>query len=189
MKMLLILAALIVGWYVLYGQPDGSPGQPSRIVRSTAAPKVATATPPPVNLGRINCDPAYPETRTCIPPGPPFNQGCAITSERNFRVLAPDPQGLDHDVDGIGCEPIASNPRPAVAAPALPPPAAPAPSGECDPSYPDVCIPPVWVSGDLDCRDVPYGNFRVIGGDPHRLDGPYDGSNPYEPDGLGCEWN
>jgi hypothetical protein len=55
---------------------------------------------------RTGCDPAYPEERTCIPPGPPFDQGCSITSERRFEVLPPDPQGLDHDGDGIGCEPI-----------------------------------------------------------------------------------
>ena len=55
---------------------------------------------------RTGCDPAYPEERTCIPPGPPFDQGCAITSERLFEVLPPDPQRLDHDGDGIGCEPI-----------------------------------------------------------------------------------
>ena len=57
---------------------------------------------------RAGCDPAYPNERTCIPPGPPFDQGCAITDERRFTVLAPDPQRLDHDGDGIGCEPIGS---------------------------------------------------------------------------------
>jgi len=55
---------------------------------------------------RAECDPAYPEERTCIPPGPPFDQGCAVTPERLFVVRAPDPQALDHDGDGIGCEPI-----------------------------------------------------------------------------------
>ena len=55
---------------------------------------------------RTGCDPAYPDERTCIPPGPPFDQGCAITEERRFTVSAPDPQGLDHDGDGIGCEPV-----------------------------------------------------------------------------------
>lgn len=54
---------------------------------------------------------------------------------------------------------------------------APAPSGRCDPSYPDVCIPPP--PPDLDCADVPYTGFRVAGADPHRFDG--DG------DGVGCE--
>jgi hypothetical protein len=67
-----------------------------------------TVTPPqePKEPKRSGCDPAYPDKRTCIPPGPPFDQGCAITSERRFEVLPPDPQGLDHDGDGIGCEPI-----------------------------------------------------------------------------------
>jgi micrococcal nuclease len=50
-------------------------------------------------------------------------------------------------------------------------------SGSCDPSYPDVCIPPP--PPDLDCADVPHRRFRVVLPDPHRFDG--DG------DGLGCE--
>src|SRR5690606_30803807 len=49
--------------------------------------------------------------------------------------------------------------------------------GDCDPSYPDVCIAPP--PPDLDCGDIPYTRFRVIGSDPHRFDG--DG------DGIGCE--
>ena len=54
------------------------------------------------------------------------------------------------------------------------------PSGNgdaCDPSYPDVCIqsPPP----DLDCPQIPYDNFDVVGADPHGL----DGNN----DGVGCE--
>jgi micrococcal nuclease len=49
--------------------------------------------------------------------------------------------------------------------------------GGCDPSYPDVCIPPP--PPDLDCADVPYRNFRVRPPDPHGFDG--------EGDGLGCE--
>ena len=72
-----------------------------------AVTSLPTVTPPkPKEPERTGCDPAYPEERTCIPPGPPFNQGCAITSERLFKVLPPDPQHLDHDGDGIGCEPI-----------------------------------------------------------------------------------
>jgi micrococcal nuclease len=49
-------------------------------------------------------------------------------------------------------------------------------SSRCDPSYPDVCIPPP--PPDLDCADVGR-KVRVAGADPHRLDG--DG------DGWGCE--
>ena len=56
------------------------------------------------------------------------------------------------------------------------PPAPPA-STSCDPSYPTVCIPPP--PPDLDCKDVPYRNFPVVGADPHRFDG--------NRDGRGCE--
>jgi micrococcal nuclease len=48
---------------------------------------------------------------------------------------------------------------------------------DCDPSYPDVCIPPY--PPDLDCGDVPYKDIRVIGSDPHGFDG--------NQDGVGCE--
>jgi micrococcal nuclease len=51
-------------------------------------------------------------------------------------------------------------------------------TGSCDPSYPDVCIPPP--PPDLDCADVPYTNIRVLPPDPHHFDGRDD-------DGLGCE--
>lgn len=55
---------------------------------------------------------------------------------------------------------------------------APAPgASRCDPSYPDVCIPPP--PPDLDCADIPYRNFRVLPPDPHRFDG--------DRDGIGCE--
>lgn len=51
------------------------------------------------------------------------------------------------------------------------------PSHNCDPSYPDVCIPPP--PPDLDCKDVPYNNFRVLPPDPHHFD--------RDKDGIGCE--
>jgi micrococcal nuclease len=51
------------------------------------------------------------------------------------------------------------------------------PSGDCDPSYPDVCIPPS--PPDLDCGDVQYRQFEVLPHDPHSLDG--------DQDGVGCE--
>jgi micrococcal nuclease len=49
--------------------------------------------------------------------------------------------------------------------------------GGCDPSYPDVCIPPP--PPDLDCKDVPFRNFRVLPPDPHNFD--------RDKDGIGCE--
>jgi micrococcal nuclease len=50
-------------------------------------------------------------------------------------------------------------------------------SGTCDPSYPTVCIPPS--PPDLDCGQIPYRRFQVVGTDPHRFDG--------DNDGIGCE--
>jgi micrococcal nuclease len=47
----------------------------------------------------------------------------------------------------------------------------------CDPSYPDVCIPPE--PPDLNCGDIPHRRFRVIEPDPHGFDG--------DNDGVGCE--
>ncbi|MGH8913216.1 MAG: lamin tail domain-containing protein [Acidimicrobiia bacterium] len=49
---------------------------------------------------------------------------------------------------------------------------------DCDPSYPDVCIPSP--PPDLDCGEISHRRFRVIGADPHGFDGNDD-------DGLGCE--
>lgn len=56
----------------------------------------------------------------------------------------------------------------------------PVAGGSCDPSYAGVCIPPS--PPDLDCVDIRargWAPVRVVGADPHRLDG--DG------DGWGCE--
>jgi hypothetical protein len=43
----------------------------------------------------------------------------------------------------------------------------------CHPSYPTVCIPPP--PPDLDCGDISFTNFRVVGSDPHGFDGDNDG--------------
>jgi len=50
-------------------------------------------------------------------------------------------------------------------------------TGNCDPSYPDVCIasPPP----DLNCPDVPDKGFTVLPPDPHGFD--------RDSDGVGCE--
>ena len=54
------------------------------------------------------------------------------------------------------------------------------PSGKCDPNYSGGCVPPP--PPDLDCADIRamgIAPVRVVGSDPHRLDGDHDG--------LGCE--
>jgi endonuclease YncB( thermonuclease family) len=53
-------------------------------------------------------------------------------------------------------------------------------SGTCDPNYAGGCVPPA--PPDLDCADIRalgIAPVRIVGADPHRLDG--DG------DGFGCE--
>lgn len=79
--------------------------------------------------------------------------------------------------------PPAPAPRPPAPAPApVPQPAPPAAGGDCDPSYPDYCIPPN--SPDLDCGDI-RRSVTVLPPDPHRLDGMP--GQVGEPDGIGCE--
>lgn len=53
------------------------------------------------------------------------------------------------------------------------------PSGgkSCDSSYPTVCIPSP--PPDLDCPEIAYQDFLVVGDDPHGFDG--------DRDGIGCE--
>lgn len=87
--------------------------------------------------------------------------------------------------------PVVDTPVPApTAAPELPTdaptaelpteaPPTPAPVANCDPSYPDVCIPPY--PPDLDCGDIPFRNFQVIPPDLHKFD--------RDRDGIGCEGN
>ena len=49
--------------------------------------------------------------------------------------------------------------------------------GNCDPSNPTVFIPPYPL--DLDCDEITYRRFQVVGSDPHGFDG--------DNDGIGCE--
>ena len=110
-----------------------------------------------------DCDESYPDV--CIASYPP-DLNCGDIGYSNFRVIGSDPHGLDKDNDGIGCE---------TGSPSDP--VEPTKEINCDPSYPDVCIasyPP-----DLNCGDIGYSNFRVIGSDPHGFD--------RDNDGIGCE--
>ena len=49
-------------------------------------------------------------------------------------------------------------------------------SRKCHRSYPKVCI---RGGADLDCDQIKFTNFKVIGSDPHGFDG--------DNDGRGCE--
>jgi hypothetical protein len=81
---------------------------------------------------------------------------------------------VSNDAPTAAPAPAKRAPAPVVvpAAPVIAPPA-----GNCDPSYPDVCIPSP--PPDLDCGEIPHRRFRVVGADPHRFDGDHDG--------IGCE--
>lgn len=49
--------------------------------------------------------------------------------------------------------------------------------GNCHPGYEGVCIPPP--PPDLNCDDIEFRNFKIVGTDPHGFDG--------DNDGIGCE--
>jgi ribose 1,5-bisphosphokinase PhnN len=101
----------VAGAAVLFVNVPAAPAAAPTSSAETVTPE-ATATPVPTTPApeptpdRTGCDPAYPDERTCIPPGPPLDPPCSITDERSFTVLPPDPRGLDADGNGIGCEPI-----------------------------------------------------------------------------------
>jgi len=110
-----------------------------------------------------NCDSSYPDV--CIASYPP-DLDCDEIGYSNFKVVGDDQHGFDDNYDGIGCEvgsPQSSNPVES--------------TPSCDESYPDVCIAPY--PPDLDCGEIGYSNFRVVGDDPHGFD--------RDNDGIGCE--
>ncbi|MHC5739719.1 hypothetical protein [Nostoc sp.] len=67
----------------------------------TASKPQSQSQPKPQPKPQENCDPSYPDF--CIPPNSP-DLDCKDMPRRRFKVLAPDPHGLDRDSDGIGCE-------------------------------------------------------------------------------------
>ena len=96
--------------------------------------------------------------------------GCLTDGEGDTNELS-DGQSIvaapEAEPAAVVAEPIQDAPEPAPV------------SEECEASYPDVCIPPAWVSGDLDCGDVGARRFTVYPPDSHGFDGDYDG--------VGCE--
>lgn len=68
-------------------------------------------------------------------------------------------------------------PLPAPTATRRAPTKVPSSSGNCHSSYPTVCIPPP--PPDLDCGEIGFRRFQVVGSDPHGFD--------RDNDGVGCE--
>jgi len=97
-----------------------------------------------------------------------------------LSVAGSDIHKLDGDRDAYACEantcPCTTSCRRATRQGPTATPQARSRAG-CDPSYPSVCIasPPP----DLDCADIAYRRFEVVGADPHRFDS--------DNDGVGCE--
>jgi hypothetical protein len=121
-----------------------------------------------------DCEPAYPEI--CVPLEEEVGDlNCGDLNFSNFIVLDPDPHGFDVDLDGVGYETVAPAGS-TEAADIL------ATDGilaaDCDPSYPDACVPPP--PPDLNCADIGFA-LGVIhdpdegATDPHGLDPDGDG--------------
>lgn len=148
----------------------------------------------PLNLlavdGALNQQKGGGDAATWLPPNKAFRcayvarqvavkvkYGAWVTAaERDAvaRVLSACPDEPAPSSDAPVEAPIAAPPAPALAPTTL------AATSDCDPAYPDVCIPPPSQVGDLDCGDIPHRQFTVLAPDPHRLDG-------RDNDGIGCE--
>ncbi len=139
-------------------EPEPEPQQ----VPEPTQQQVQEPSPEPIQSQK-NCDSSYPDV--CIPEYPP-DLDCDEIRYSNFRVVGSDPHGLDRDGDGIGCE-VGSPSEPVQSTQ----------ENNCDPSYPDVCIP--VYPPDLDCGEISHKRFKVLQPDPHGFD--------RDKDGIGCE--
>ena len=95
------------------------------------------------------------------------------TDENGTVTLTSDCNTYSIATGGLAPAPALPTPAPTLPAPT----STEEPSINCDPAYPDVCIPPP--PPDLDCGDIPFKRFKVLRPDPHRFDGDWDG--------IGCE--
>ncbi len=134
-----------------------------------------------VGFGLAGCA-AEPDTLAVTSPSVDAPLEATTTTAAPVDTTAPAPPPTAPPTTEAPPEtaPPATSP-PATAAP-QPAPTTPAPVAAvaavgCDPSYPGVCIPPG--PPDLDCADVSYRRFSVVGADPHRFDA--------DNDGIGCE--
>lgn len=150
---------------------------------ASPTPAVArTATPPATETPEATPTP-LPPTPTPVPPTPTPPPETPTPPPVTPTPEPPSPQPPSPTPTAPPPTPTppppTPTPEPPPPSPSPPPPtpteAPPAPN--CDPSYPDVCIPPP--PPDLDCGDIPYKNFKVLPPDPHRFDG--------DKDGIGCE--
>ena len=139
---------------------------------------MCNAIPEPEYEESPKCDASYPDI--CIAPYPP-DLDCDEIPYTDFRVYQPDPHGFDADYDGIGCETKQPDSQSSSSSSSSSSGSSSSSSSttdvDCDPSYPDFCIPSP--PPDLDCGDISQKNFIVLQPDPHRFD--------VDKDGIGCE--
>ncbi|MGH8872690.1 MAG: lamin tail domain-containing protein [Acidimicrobiia bacterium] len=100
--------------------------------------------------------------------------GSAVWNNDGDTAFLLDPNGNTHTSYGYDGE---ATDGPTVVGTTAPANAFSGPT-DCDPSYPDVCIPAY--PPDLDCGEISHRRFMVLPPDPHGFDG-------NDNDGLGCE--
>lgn len=141
---------------------------PTLDLTATASPTITLT--PPIVLRTATPTTTLTPTTTTTPSATP-------TPEARYLPLITIPEPTATPIPPTPVPPTAIPPTrvPPTAVPPTPIPPTTPPL--CDPSYPDVCIPPP--PPDLNCDDIPHRRFRVLPPDPHKFD--TDG------DGIGCE--
>ncbi len=139
----------------------------------------------PLNLlaadGPLNAQKSDGDTATWLPPNKPYRcqyvaRQVSVKHAYGLWVTTAERDAMVGVLTACPDEPlpvsavVPPDPTPAPSASPAPVPETPT---ACDPSYPDVCIPPPMPV--LNCGDVPYTDFAVIGADPHGFDGNHDG--------------
>ena len=154
------------GWQVLLEKDISETDRYGRLLRYVWLPH-------PDGMRMLNHElvaQGYAQVST-YPPDVKYTDGF-LAAQRDAQAHG---RGLWGACGGFGVPVATPTPVPAPAQPTAPP-----QSGNCDPSYPSVCIPPYSQVGDLDCGDISFRRFTVLPPDPHGFDG-------NDNDGIGCE--
>lgn len=147
-------------------KPTGNPGLLAAIILATIAV--------PIGCARWLSSFAPPPVQSVAAPLPPLTVSSSAAPTLSTQSSPSPSPSLSSKPKAIPTPTPTPIPTPVSIATPTPQPAI---ASNCDPSYPDLCIP--VGSPDLDCGDMSEKNFRVTGSDPHRFD--------RDKDGIGCE--
>jgi len=147
-------------------KPTGNPGLLAAIILATIAV--------PIGCARWLSSSAPPPVQSVAAPLPPLTVSSSAAPTLSTQSSPSPSPSLSSKPKAIPTPTPTPIPTPVSIATPTPHPAI---ASNCDPSYPDLCIP--VGSPDLDCGDMSEKNFRVTGSDPHRFD--------RDKDGIGCE--